>query len=48
MTYRIVWKKHNVAYTEYKDAEGLKSVIDFLERNLDNGYELVSITPNEE
>ena len=48
MTYEIKWKKHNRIYTDYKDMEGTKFLLEFLEHNSGNGFELVSIKPYEE
>ena len=48
MIYRIVWKKNGQFYTEYKDIKGAKYLLDWIDANFDNGFELVSITLNEE
>ena len=51
MMYTIIWRKKGTKtnwgiYIEYKDVEGIKSVLEFLDKNRE--YELVSITPCED
>lgn len=51
MMYAIVWRRKGTksswaTYTEYKDIEGVKHIVDFLSRIEE--YELVSITPYED
>lgn len=48
MMYRIVWKKNKQIYTEYKDMNGVRSILSFIEENIDNGFELVSVTTDED
>lgn len=51
MMYTVIWRKRGMKsnwglYIEYKDADGTKSILDFLDKNKE--YELVSITPCED
>lgn len=51
MMYTVIWRKRGMKsnwglYIEYKDAEGTKFILDFLDKNKE--YELVSITPCED
>jgi hypothetical protein len=48
MINRIVWKYKGQFYTEYEGIEQIKYILDFLEKNINDGFELVSITPNED
>lgn len=48
MIYRIAWKHKWNFYTEYGDVEQVKRILDFIEKNIDNGYSLLGITPYED
>jgi hypothetical protein len=46
MMYRIVWKNNGQIYTEYKDLDGVKYLLDWLDAHFDSGFELISVTLN--